>query len=91
MPVAEIDALVENLKTKWKVQRIAPDIAQESLRSAKMSFCYCVHCEQPSKARSSTAISCELRALLHVVWTQPDKRPYEKTQSGMDIFIPDFR
>jgi hypothetical protein len=30
------------------------------VRSAKTSFCYCVHCEQPSNARSSTAISCEL-------------------------------
>jgi hypothetical protein len=38
----------------------------KSLRSAKMSFCYCVRCEQPSKARFSTAISCELRALLRV-------------------------
>jgi hypothetical protein len=38
----------------------------ESLRPAKISFCRCVLCEQPSKARSSTAISCELRALLRV-------------------------
>jgi hypothetical protein len=29
-PVEETDVLVENLKTKWKVQRIAPDIAQAS-------------------------------------------------------------
>jgi hypothetical protein len=35
--------------------------------SATMSSCCCVRCEQPSKAKSSTAISCELRALLSVV------------------------
>jgi hypothetical protein len=38
----------------------------KSVRSAKKSFCYRVLCEQPSKARSSTAISWELRALLRV-------------------------
>jgi hypothetical protein len=37
----------------------------KSLRSAKI-FCHSVRCEQPSKTRSSTAISCELRTLLRV-------------------------
>jgi hypothetical protein len=36
------------------------------LRSAKMLFWYCVRCEQSSEAGFSTAISCELRALLRV-------------------------
>ena len=39
-PVEEIDALVENLKTKWKVQRIAPGHCTGELAFARLKKAY---------------------------------------------------
>jgi 7,8-dihydropterin-6-yl-methyl-4-(beta-D-ribofuranosyl)aminobenzene 5'-phosphate synthase len=39
-PVEEIDVLVENLKTKWKVQRIAPGHCTGELAFARLKKAY---------------------------------------------------